>query len=117
MKTKTIQQTVLFKVSPHEVYDALMSSKQHTEFTGDAAQISKKVGGAFSAYGGYITGTNLELVPDEKIVQAWRTSDFPEGHISTVTFILKPTRSGTKLFFYPCECPGRKLREHQTRVD
>jgi len=29
MKTKSIKQTVAFKVSPHEVYEALMDSKKH----------------------------------------------------------------------------------------
>jgi hypothetical protein len=39
------------------------------------AEISREVGGAYSAYSGYITGQNLELLPDQKIVQSWRAVD------------------------------------------
>ncbi len=83
-----IRQSVTFKATPHEIYEALMDSRKHARFTHDKATISRKVGGAFSAYGGYITGTNLELVPDKKIVQAWHGSDWPEGYMSRVTFKL-----------------------------
>jgi hypothetical protein len=30
MKTKTIRQWVTFKASPHEVYEALMDSRKHS---------------------------------------------------------------------------------------
>lgn len=29
-------------------------------------------------YDDYITGTNVELIPGKKIVQRWRTVEFPE---------------------------------------
>ena len=99
MKTKTIRQSVMFKASPHEVYEMLMDSKKHAEFSGSAAKISRKVGGKFEAYDGSLTGTNLELVPDEKIVQSWRGSDWPEGHYSKATFSLKAVAGGTRLTF------------------
>ena len=99
MKTKTIRQSVLFKASPHEVYEALMDSRKHASFTGERAEISREVGGGFSAYDGYIEGTNEELLPDGKIVQKWRSSDWPDGHFSKVTFELKRTAGGTRLSF------------------
>ncbi len=96
---KIIRQVVTFKASPHQIYEALMDSKKHTAFTGDKATISREVGGAFQAGDGYISGTNLELIPDQKIVQSWRGSDFPEGVTSKVTFALKPVDGGTRLTF------------------
>ncbi len=97
--SKLIRQTVTFKATPHAVYEALMDSRKHARFTQSPAKISRKVGGAIRAYGDYITGTNLELVPDEKIVQSWHASEWPEGHQSTVTFKLEPVRGGTRLTF------------------
>ena len=94
-----IRQSVTFKATPHAVFEALMDSRQHARFTGDKARISRKVGGPFSAYGSYITGTNLELVADKKIVQAWHGSDWPEGHMSRVTFKLTRVKGGTRLAF------------------
>jgi len=96
---RTIRQSVTFKATPHAVYEALMDSRKHARFTGDAARISRRVGGKIMAYGGYITGTNLELSPDAKIVQAWHASDWPEGHISRVTFRLTRVKGGTRLTF------------------
>ncbi|MBI1802276.1 MAG: SRPBCC domain-containing protein [Chloroflexi bacterium] len=96
---RAIRQQVTFKASPHAVYEALMDSRQHAKFTGDRARISRKVGGKFSAYGDYISGVNLELVPDQKIVQSWRASEWPEGHESQVTFALAPVKGGTRLTF------------------
>lgn len=99
MKTKTIRQSVTFKVSPHEVYEALMDSEKHSKITESEAKISRAVNGKFSVYGGEIEGVNLYLVPDQKIVQSWRYGDWPEGHYSKATFSLKKVPSGTRLTF------------------
>ena len=93
MNTKTIRQSVTFKASPHEVYEALMDSKKHSEITDSQANISRQTGGKFSVYGGDIGGVNLELVPGHKIVQSWRYSDWPEGHYSRAVFSLKEISS------------------------
>lgn len=68
IKTKTIRQTALFGAAPHEVYELLMDSKLHSEFTGEKASVSRKVGGTVKAYGSWIEAKNLELVKDKKIV-------------------------------------------------
>jgi activator of HSP90 ATPase len=102
---KTIRQTATFKASPHDVYEALMDARKHTKFSGAPATTSRKVGGAFSAYGGSLSGTNLELERDKKIVQAWRADDWPAGHFSRATFSLKPVKGGTQLSFYQSGVP------------
>ncbi len=96
---KTIKQTVLFNASPAELYEAILNPKIHSEFTGSKATNSQKVGGKFSAYDGYIWGTNLELEKDKKIVQNWACSDFPDGHFSRATFEFKKVGNKTKLVF------------------
>ena len=94
-----IHQSVIFNVPPHEVYEALMDSKKHAAFTGSRARISREVGGEYMAYDGYITGRNVELVPDQKIVQDWRAVDWPEDVYSRITFELTPAPEGTRLDF------------------
>ena len=89
----------MIKASAHEIYESLMDSKKHSAFSGDVAKISREVGGKFTTFGGYSSGKNLELVKDKKIVQLWRASDWPEGHFSTVTFLLKSAKGGTKVMF------------------
>ena len=107
MRTKTIRQSVTFKVSPHDVYEALMDSKKHSEFTGSKVSISREVGGKLNVYDGDIEGMNLVLVPDKKIVQSWRYGDWPKGHYSKATFSLKEIPSGTRLTFTQTGVPEK----------
>ena len=104
---RVIRQSATFHATPHAVYEALMDSRQHTSFTGSPARMSRKVGGAISAFGDYISGTNLELVPDKKIVQAWHASEWPAGHMSRVTYKLTPVKGGTRLDFTHSGVPER----------
>ena len=88
-----------------------MDPKKHSEFTGSQVQISRKVGGKFSVYGGDIEGVNLELVPDQKIVQSWRYSDWLQDHYSTATFSLKKVEQGTRLTFTQTEVPDEHYKD------
>jgi len=105
--SKLIRQSVTFKATPHAVYEALMDSRRHAAFTGEAAKISRKVGGPIMAYDGFITGRNLELVPDKKIVQEWHASEWDDGHLSKVTFKLAPVAGGTRLSFTHSHVPDK----------
>lgn len=108
MATRNIRQSVTFKTSPHQVYEALMDSRKHAQFTGGKASVSRQVGGKFSVFDGYAEGVNLELVPDGKIVQTWRASDWPEGHYSRVSFSLKEVAGGTHLTFTQSGVPEER---------
>ncbi len=108
MKTKNIRQSITFRAAPKEVYEALMDSRKHSRFTGSKASISRKVHGKIMAYDGYITGTNLELLPARRIVQSWHANDScwkDKEHYSKATFSLKKTRIGTRLTFFQSGVP------------
>jgi len=96
---KTIRQTVIIKASARAIYEALMDSRKHAKFSGQPAHISRKPGGTFTVYGNYINGANLELVPGRKIVQFWRSANWPKFHYSTVRYGLTKVRGGTRLAF------------------
>jgi len=98
-KSITIHQELDFNASPQQLYEALLDSKQFAEFSGRPAEITREVGGAFSLFKGHIIGRNLELIPNERIVQAWRVVTWPGGAYSIVRFELKPQGSGTHLVF------------------
>lgn len=107
MKTKNIDHEVLIRAAPEEVYDVLMDSRKHANFTGERATIRAKPGAAFSCYDGYITGITLELEPGKRIVQAWRARGWPEGHYSIVTFALSAKAGGkTELHFTQIGVPA-----------
>lgn len=98
-KSIVIHQEIDLNASPQKVYEALLDSKQFTEFSARAAEINREVGGAFSLFKGHIIGRNLELVPNLRIVQGWRVVTWPEGAYSIARFDLKPQGSGTHVVF------------------
>lgn len=111
LKTGSIRQTVLLPGTPGEVYAALMTTKGHEGFTGAPARISSRVGGSFEAWGGYIQGKNLELVPGKRIVQAWRPSEegWPARYYSKVTFVFRPAGRKTRMRFVHSGVPSDHL--------
>jgi activator of HSP90 ATPase len=95
----TIHQEVTFNAAPARVYQALVDSKRFAEVTGAPASGDGAEGASFSAFGGHVTGRHVELLPDKRVVQAWRAKTWPEGLYSIVRFELKPEGTGTKLVF------------------
>ena len=91
---KTIKQRVKFNASPATIYNLLADSRKHSAVTGRKATISRKVGGTFSASGDDVSGIIVDLVPGQRIVQAWRHRRFPEGIFSMAAMTMSPTRDG-----------------------
>jgi activator of HSP90 ATPase len=92
-----LHQEVEIQATPQRIYEALMDAKQFAAATGMEAQISRDAGGAFSTFGGLIGGRNVELVPNQRIVQAWRPGDWEPGVYSLVKFEFKPRASHTEI--------------------
>jgi uncharacterized protein YndB with AHSA1/START domain len=90
--------TALIPASPQAVYEAWLDSRGHSRMTGGEAEMSATVGGVFTAWDGYISGQNLELVPNTRIVQSWRTTQFTEQDADSVIAVtLAPADGGTLL--------------------
>ncbi len=108
---EAIHQETVFKASPQRLYNALLDANQFqkvellsgamkgTDLIAKPAMISREPGGAFSIFGDYIVGRQLELVPNQRIVQAWRETSWDPGIFSVVRFQLDPQGAGTKLVF------------------
>jgi len=104
--------STVIPASPAEIYRAWLDSIAHSEMTGGEATMSDEVGADMSAWDGYITGRNLELVPGERIVQSWRTTEFDdELEDSIVTVLLQETEDGTLLTLEHSNVPD----EHKTK--
>jgi activator of HSP90 ATPase len=97
-KTRTsIHQEIDFKVGPQRIYEALLDDKQFSAFSRAPAEIDRVAGGAFSMFGGIIVGRNIELLPNQRIVQAWRPKYWDPGVYSVVKFELKGQGAETKI--------------------
>jgi activator of HSP90 ATPase len=95
----SIHQEIDFKARPERLYEALLNEREFSTFTGTPAFIQRETGGAFTLIGGRITGRNIELVPNRRIVQAWRIESWPAGVYSIVRFELVANGSGTRIVF------------------
>ena len=78
----------IVSASPGEVYNAWLDSIEHTNMTGSPAQIDSTIGNDFTAHDDYITGKNLELDHNKRILQSWRTSHFDESEPDSVLEVI-----------------------------
>jgi len=106
-KKKSIEQEIIIKGTPHEIYEVFMDSKKHSKLTESKAKISREVGGSFSIYEGALSGKNVELIQDKKIVQTWRGSgeNWSKGYYSTITLVFEPVDNGTLIKFTHSDIP------------
>ena len=93
----SLHDEITLKTSPQRIYELLLDSKQFAALTGRPAEIDPRAGGAFSTFGKLIEGRNIELVPNQRIVQAWRPAAWEPGLYSIVRFELKPHSSETTI--------------------
>ena len=104
----------VISATPAEIYEAWLSSEGHASMTGSPAQVDGKVGGEFSAWVGYITGTTLALERNRRIVQSWRTSEFPgEAPDSHLESLLEEVEDGTKLTIIHTDLPAEQAPSYR----
>ena len=109
---ESIHQEPVFKASRKRVYEALTDAKQFDKVAqlstamksgmapgAKPTEIGREAGGAFALFGGYVTGRHLELVSNERIVQAWRAGGWDPGDYSIAKFQLVEQGDGTKIMF------------------
>jgi activator of HSP90 ATPase len=82
----SIHYEIDFQPSPQRLYAAILDQKQFAAFSGSSATIDPTPGGAFSLFGGLIVGRTIELVQNQRIVQAWRPTHWAPGVYSIVHF-------------------------------
>jgi activator of HSP90 ATPase len=105
----SLHQEIDLMASPHRIYGALLDSKQFAAFSEAAAVIDPAPGGAFSMFDGQITGRNVELVPEERIVQAWRPGSWAPGVYSIARFEFQTQGSQTRVILDHTGFPAGKF--------
>ena len=93
----SLHDEVVLKAPPQRIYETLMDSKRFAAITGAPAEIDPNAGGAFFTFGKLIEGRTVELVVNQRIVQAWRPASWEPGLYSMVRFELKPHNSQTTI--------------------
>jgi len=106
-----IHQEVTIQAPAARIFEALLDAQQFSNFSGAKAEIDRDAGGHFSCFGGAILGRTIEFVPNQRIVQAWRVFNWPEGVYSIVKFEIKSDGEGTRLVLDQAGFPDAE-REH-----
>jgi len=110
---EAIHQEPVFKASRKRVYEALTDANQFAKVVElsaamksggmklgtKMAKIGREAGAAFTLFGGYISGRQVELVPNERIVQVWRSGSWDPGSYSIARFVLVEFGGETKIKF------------------
>ena len=106
---------VTVNAKAEKIYKAWLSTEGHAAITGSPAKVDGSVDGDFSAWDGYISGMFLELEPNRRILQAWRTAEFPsETEDSIVEILLEEEHNKTKLTLKHTNIPKGQTDNYKT---
>ena len=108
----------IIKASPEQIYNAWLSSEGHTGMTGSKAEVSNIIGDVFQAWDGYIQGRNIELEPNVRILQSWRTTEFKDtDEDSRLEILLDATKGGSLVTIFHSLLPDHGMKYKQGWVD
>jgi len=84
---RTVTLATVLPRPPARLYSMYLDPREHAAFTGAPVKIAGRAGARFEAFGGALTGTILQVVPNRLIVQSWRSTKFAKRDLDS-TLIL-----------------------------
>jgi activator of HSP90 ATPase len=108
-----IHQEIAFQASRSRIYHALTDAQTFDRVVqlseavkagmvpaqAAPSRIGRRAGAGFALFGGYVTGLQVELVRDRRIVQVWRAGSWDPGEYSIASYVLRGEGSGCRLVF------------------
>jgi len=114
MSTETVLVSEVISATRERLYSAWLDSDEHSAFTADTATIEPFVGGSHTSFSGYASGQILALEPGRKIIQSWRTSDFPSGTPdSRLEITFEETLGGTEITLLHTAIPAGQSDQYR----
>ena len=92
---KNIKRYYTLNAEPKDIFNALTNKRMLEIWTGEAAEMEPVSGSEFSLWDGSITGVNIEIEENKKIVQQWFFGEDEEE--SLVTIKIHPHKKGTSV--------------------
>jgi len=106
MPSDSIRVSARFPVSPERLYRAWLDGREHGLMTGGKAAVDAVIGGKFTAWDDYITGMLLQLDAGRRIVQTWRTTEFPDAAPdSRLEILFEAEGDGTRITLIHSDIP------------
>ncbi len=106
---KDYNYTLDISANQEEVFNALTNSFQIELWTGHPATMDDQVGTVFSLWDGDISGCNIQVIKDYKLVQEWFFGE--TEHASIVTFTLKKVGKNTSVELTHTNIPDEAYEE------
>jgi activator of HSP90 ATPase len=95
---KNVVMAASFVVAPDRLFDMYLDAPSHSAFTGKQAVVEPRVGTAFSAFDGMLSGTLLHIEPKRLIVQTWRSKNWPADAVDSVLVLsFWPEQDGARI--------------------
>jgi activator of HSP90 ATPase len=95
-----IHQEETFHCSAARLYEALTNAEQFGCLTETTAEIDLVVGGKFNCFNGWIHGVTVEMITNQRLVQAWRAKTWRTGIYSIISFKFEAiSDTETKIIF------------------
>ena len=96
----SIHHDIQLSCSNENVFQALTGSERFAVFSASPTRIDAVRGGEFSCFGDLITGITVDIVPNQRLVQAGRVFNWEDGVYSIAKFELRQiSRTETRLIF------------------
>ena len=92
---KNIKRYYTLKADPKDVFNALTNKRMLEIWTGENAEMEPVADTEFSLWDGSITGLNIEIEENRKIVQQWYFGQ--ENEKSIVTIKIHPQKKGSSV--------------------
>lgn len=109
MELKDFKTRIKIKAEPADVFAALTNPFTIELWSGYAAEMSQEPGSEFSMWDGDITGHIIELVPNEKVVQAWNFGE--QEQLSIVTIKIFADRNNSQVDLLHTNIPADAFNE------
>ena len=111
--SESIEVSGVIPAAAERIFNAWLSADEHSKMVGNSATYAAD--GSFTAWDGYITGQTLEQTPHSRIVQSWRTNEFPEGAPdSRLEVLFTPEGDGTRVTLKHTGIPDGQGQSYQT---
>jgi activator of HSP90 ATPase len=112
LATVTIRSSEFIPAAPSAVYRAFVDARTFSAVTGANATFERREGGRFRAADGFITGRFVRLQNDRRIVQEWKTTEWPvDAPPSLLELRFVPRENGTEVRMVQSQVPaGHALR-------
>jgi activator of HSP90 ATPase len=107
MKLKAITQEIEFpNINASTLFELYTDAEKHQIVTGASATITGKLGEPFNLYNGFCFGENIEIKPNQLIIQSWRTENWSiEADDSTVIIRFVEDENGTTVYLTHTDIP------------